>query len=130
MKIKLFSNLINEQLGFLLPKALLADLLIFIAALPLYGLDHRLVLGLLLGTAAMTANMMILGYSVERCVEQPTARAAKRYMMRFYIIRFSIMGAAIVIGFRLPYFNSVCTFIPLLYPKLFYTASAFFEQKK
>ena len=41
MKIKLFSNMINEQLRFLLPKAMLADLLIFVAALPFYGLIYR-----------------------------------------------------------------------------------------
>ena len=48
--------MINEQLRFLLPKAMLADLLIFVAALPFYGLNIQIPLGLLLGTAAMTAS--------------------------------------------------------------------------
>lgn len=130
MKIKCFSDMINEQLAFLLPKAFLADLLIFIATLPFYGLGGEIPLGLLLGTAAMTANMIVLGMSVDRAVERPTAKAAKRYMFSFYIIRFVIMGAALALGFLSPVFNSVCTFIPLLYPKVFYTCSGIFKRNK
>ena len=112
--------MINEQLRFLLPKAMLADLLIFVAALPFYGLNIHIPLGLLLGTAAMTANIILLGMSSERAVERGTAKSAKRYMFSFYLIRLTVMGAALVLGFRSDLFNSVCTFIPLLYPKTFY----------
>ena len=129
MKIKLFSNMINEQLRFLLPKAMLADLLIFVAALPFDGLNIQIPLGLLLGTAAMTANIILLGMSSERAVERGTAKSAKRYMFSFYLIRLTVMGAALVLGFRSDLFNSVCTFIPLLYPKTFYTGSAIIRQK-
>ena len=75
MKIKLFSNMINEQLRFLLPKAMLADLLIFVAALPFYGLNIQIPLGLLLGTAAMTANIILLGMSSERAVSEERQKA-------------------------------------------------------
>ena len=129
MKIKLFGKMIDEQLAFLLPKAFLADLLIFIAALPFCGLDYRIAAGLLLGTAAMTANMILLGHSVERSVEKSSAKRAKRYMFSFYLIRLTIMGAALVIGFNSEHFNSVCTFVPLLMPKVFYTGSAIFKRK-
>ncbi len=130
MKRKIFSKMIDNELRFLLPKSLLADLLIFIAALPFYGLDFTIVLGLLLGTAAMTANIILLGYSAERAVEKHSVKAAKRYMFSFYLIRFVIMGAALAIGFTSDLFNSVCTFIPLVYPKTFYTGSAIFRRNK
>ena len=123
MKIKLFSKMINEQLRFLLPKALIADLIVFAAALPFYGLDTKILLGLLLGTAAMTVNIILLGYSAERAVERGSARSAQRYMFSFYLIRFAVMGAAIAAGFNLPCFDPVCTFLPLLWPKLIYTGS-------
>ena len=77
MKIRIFSKMINEQLEFLLPKILLADLLIFIAALPFYGLNITIPAGLLLGTAASLANFIILGLSSERAVERGSAKAAK-----------------------------------------------------
>lgn len=130
MRFAFFSNMINEQLRFLLPKTFIADVLIFIAALPFYGLDLTVALGLLLGTAAMTANIILLGISSEQAVERPTVKAAKRCMFSFYIIRFVIMGAALALGFNSVHCNSVCTFIPLLYPKTFYTAGAIFERKK
>lgn len=130
MKIKLFSRMINEQLEFLLPKAFLADLLVFIAALPFYGFDYRLVLGLLLGTAAMTANIILLGYSAERAVERSSAKRAKRYMFSFYLLRMTVMGAAIALGFNADCFNPVCTFLPLLWPKVLYTGSAITQRKK
>ena len=130
MKIRIFSKMINEQLEFLLPKILLADLLIFIAALPFYGLSITIPAGLLLGTAASLANFIILGLSSERAVERGSAKAAKRYMFSFYLIRLAIMGAALAAGFNCAYFNPVCTFIPLLYPKLFYSGSAIFNRGK
>lgn len=130
MKIRIFSKMINEQLEFLLPKILLADLLIFIAALPFYGLNITIPAGLLLGTAASLANFVILGLSSERAVERGSAKAAKRYMFSFYLLRLAIMGAALAAGFNCAYFNPVCTFIPLLYPKLFYSGSAIFNRGK
>lgn len=130
MKIRIFSKMINEQLEFLLPKILLADLLIFIAALPFYGLSITVPAGLLLGTAASLANFVILGLSSERAVERGSAKAAKRYMFSFYLLRLAIMGAALAAGFNCAYFNPVCTFIPLLYPKLFYSGSAIFNRGK
>ena len=130
MKIRIFSKMINEQLEFLLPKILLADLLIFIAALPFYGLSITIPAGLLLGTAASLANFIILGLSSERAVERGSAKAAKRYMFSFYLIRLAILGAALAAGFNCAYFNPVCTFIPLLYPKLFYSGSAIFNRGK
>jgi hypothetical protein len=130
MKIKFFSKMINEQLEFLLPKVLLADLLIFIAALPFYGLSVTVPAGLLLGTAASLANFILIGYSAERAVERGSAKAAKRYMFSFYLIRFAIMGAALAAGFNCACFNPVCVFIPLLYPKLFYSGSAILNRVK
>ncbi len=121
--------MINEQLAFLLPKALLADLLVFIAALPFYGPDYRIPAGLLLGTAAMLVNIILLGYSAERAVERPTEKSAKRYMFSFYLIRFTIMGAALALGFNSVHFNAVCTFLPLLWPKIIYTGSALIRRK-
>ena len=130
MKIKFLSNTVNEQLSFIMPKALLADLLVFIAALPFYGLDYRVPLGLLLGTAAMTANFVLLGYSAERAVERSSVKSAKRYMFSFYLIRLTIMGAALAIGFTADMFDPVCTFLPLLWPKTIYTGSAIFKRNK
>ena len=124
MKIPFLSRMVNEQFNFIMPKALLADLLVFVAALPFYGLAPEVPLGLLLGTAAMTANFLLLGYSAERAVEKPTQKSAQRYMFSFYLIRLTVMGAALAVGFNCDGINPVAVFLPLLWPKTIYTADA------
>ena len=124
MKIPFLSRMVNEQFDFIMPKALLADLIVFVAALPFYGFTAGVPLGLLLGTAAMTANFLLLGYSAERAVEKPTQKSAQRYMFSFYLIRLTIMGAALAAGFNCSLFNPAATFLPLLWPKTIYTADA------
>ncbi|MGN0642413.1 MAG: ATP synthase subunit I [Huintestinicola sp.] len=131
MKLKLLSNNeINSQIEALIKKALLADLLVFAAALPFYGLNYEVPLGLLVGTAAMTANMLLLGYSAEHCVERPSVKSAKRCMFSFYLIRLAVMGAAIVWGFYADYLDPAAVCIPLFWPKILLTGSAIFKRKK
>ena len=123
MKPILSDSLLAEQLRFLMPRVLIGDAAIFLLCLPLYGLDAGIIFGLLLGTAAMLVNMALLSYSVRHAVDRGSEKSAKRYMFSFYIIRFAIMGAALVLGFKNDNINSACTFIPLLWPKVFYTLS-------
>lgn len=115
------SELTHEQLGFLLPRSAVMDVLIFLLCL-LFGVHwlHALC-GLLLGTATMIVNMALLAYSAEHAVDRGSEKAGKRYMFSFYLIRFTIMGAAVAAGFLFEPFDPVCTYLPLLYPKLFYT---------
>lgn len=121
--------MVNKELNFLAPKALIIDLVIFAATLPLYGLGISIPLGLLTGTAAMLINITLLGYASERAVERPL-KSAKRYMFSFYLIRMCIMGAAIVAGYRLPFINGVCVCLPLFFPKVIYTVNAVITEKK
>ena len=130
MKPKLSDSLLAEQLKFLMPRVLIGDAVLFFACLPLYGPDPGIILGLLLGTAAMTVNLALLSYSVRHAVDRGSEKSARRYMMFFYIIRFTIMGAAIALGFTNDNINSVCTFLPLLWPKVFYTLSGFKDHIK
>lgn len=121
--------MVNDQLNFLLPYSLIADAVIFLASLPLYGLNTEVPLGLLLGTAAMTANITLLGYSSERAVEK-NKKAAKRYMFFFYLVRMTVMGAAMVIGFKFSAVNAAAVCIPLFYPKVIYTVYGVITARK
>ena len=125
-----FNDDIDKSIWWLLRRAAVADAVIFLLCIPLYGIDYRIALGLLLGTAAMTANILLLAYSVIHSVDRGSEKRAKRFMFSFYLIRFTIMGAALVAGFKFDIFNSVCTFIPLLYPKVFYTSIGIKDEVK
>lgn len=129
MKINLFNDLIDRQLEFLLPRSLIADAILFIISLPFYGLDTSVPSGLLIGTAAMLVNMVLLGISVGKCTDCPTAKSAKRCMFKYYMLRLVIVGAAVLTGFKVSGISPIACCIPLFYPKLFYTASGIFRKK-
>ena len=129
MRFAFLGKMTAEELKMLLPRAFIADLVIYLLTLPFYGLSPEVPLGLLLGTAAMTANLILLGYSVDRAVEYKTEKAAKRYMFSFYLIRFAVMGAALTAGIKLRSVNLAAVCIPLFYPKAIYTVRGIINNK-
>lgn len=125
---RLFSEMICRELKFLLPRALVLDLAVYLISLPVYRLCAEVPLGLLAGTAVMLLNFIILGLSSERAVERPLA-SAKRYMFGSYMIRLLITGLLFLAGIKCPSVNLVAAAIPQLYPKLAYTAHAAVKRK-
>lgn len=123
MRIRFLSKMVNNELDMLLPRTLVIDLVIYLATLPFYGFTAEIPAGLALGTLAMLVNITLLGYASEHTVERPL-KQAKRYMFSFYLIRMTIMGAAIVAGFKLPWTNPAAVCLPLFYPKVIYTVRA------
>ena len=125
---RLFSEMIRRELKFLLPRALVLDLAVYLISLPVYRLCAEVPLGLLAGTAVMLLNFIILGLSSERAVERPLA-SAKRYMFGSYMLRLLITGLLFLAGIKCPSVNLVAAAIPQLYPKLAYTAHAAVKRK-
>lgn len=120
--------MIRRELKFLLPRALVLDLAVYLISLPVYGLCAEVPLGLLAGTAVMLLNFIILGLSSERAVERPLA-SAKGYMFCSYMIRLLITGLLFVAGIKCASLNLVAAAIPQLYPKLAYTVHAAVKRK-
>ncbi|MCM1023189.1 MAG: ATP synthase subunit I [Prevotella sp.] len=125
---RLFSEMITRELKFLLPRAAVLDLAVYLISLPVYKLCAEVPLGLLAGTAVMLLNFIILGLSSERAVERPLA-SAKGYMFGSYMIRLLITGLLFWAGIKLPQINLVAAAIPQLYPKLAYTLNAAIKKK-
>lgn len=125
---RLFSEMICRELKFVIPRALVLDLAVYLISLPVYGLCTEVPLGLLAGTAVMLLNFIILGLSSERAVERPLA-SAKRYMFGSYMLRLLITGLLFLTGIKCPSINLVAAAIPQLYPKLAYTSHAALKRK-
>lgn len=125
---RLFSEMITRELKFLLPRALVLDLAVYLISLPVYKLCSEVPLGLLAGTAVMLLNFIILGLSSERVVERPLA-SAKGYMFGSYMIRLLITGLLFYAGIKLPQIDLLAAAIPQLYPKLAYTLNAAIKKK-
>lgn len=129
MQIKLFSDMINKELSFIMPRALILDGIIFIATLPIYKLGWEIPIGLLLGTFVMLLNFVILGLSSERAVERPMG-SAKRYMFLSYLLRFGIMAVLFMCAIKCSYINLFAAIIPQFFPKVIYTLDAAFKNRK
>ncbi len=123
----LISGMIRKELKFLLPWALVLDVIIYIISLPVYGVCREVPLSLLAGTVVMILNFIILGLSSERAVER-TVRGAKAYMFGSYLLRMGIMGVLFYFGITSSYLNIVACALPQLFPKIAYTANAAFRK--
>jgi hypothetical protein len=130
MRIKGLSKMVNKELDFLLPRALILDGIIYLITLPFYGFGIEIPSGLMLGTLVMALNFILLGYSSERAVEKRSVSSAKRYMFLFYLIRFTIMGVLFAVSVKTPHINVVTAAIPQLYPKICYTLDAAVKKRK
>lgn len=128
MARRMFSEMICRELKFLLPRALILDAVIYIISLPVYGLCKEVPLGLLVGTAVMLLNFIILGLSSERAVERPL-RAAKAYMFGSYMLRLLITGVLFLSGIKCSSLNLIACAIPQLFPKMAYTLHAALNKK-
>lgn len=128
MQIKVFSEMINKELSFILPKVLILDGIVYLITLPVYKFCVEIPLGLGLGTLVMFLNFVILGMSAERAVERPMG-AAKRYMFGSYLLRFGIMAGLFIMGIKFSCINLLAAAIPQLYPKFLYTVYASFKKK-
>ncbi len=129
MRIGIFSDMINKELTFLVPRAVAAAGVIYLITLPLYGFCVDVPLGIVLGTIVMLVNFILIGYSAERAVERPIS-SAKRYMMLFYGIRMAICAALFILAAKSKYINLPSAVIPLFFPKIIYTLDAAVKKRK
>lgn len=123
MRRRFFSKMVEDELKVLIPPSLAADLAVFLLSLPFYGFGAEIPLGLALGTAAMTVNIILLGHACRNTVERPL-KQAKRYMFMFYLLRMAVLGCAVVAGFKLSVLNPAAVCLPMFYPKVIYTVRA------
>lgn len=122
------SAMIKRELKFLLPRAAVFDIVVYLISLPVYKLGAEVPLGLLAGTAVMLLNFIILGMSAERAVERSVS-SAKRLMFGSYLLRLTITGVLFFAGVKLPQINLFAAAIPQLYPKVAYTLDAMIKRK-
>lgn len=128
MSGRIFSEMIIRELKFLMPRALIFDIIIYIITLPVYRFGLEIPLGLLSGTAVMALNFIILGKSSEYAVEK-TVGMAKGFMFGSYILRLFIVGLLFYAGVKLPQIDLIAAALPQLYPKIAYTLDAVIKKK-
>lgn len=112
-------------------RAALLDLSAYLISTFFYGFTLRFALGLLLGTAVMVCNLLLLQRGLSRVVYEAKreGKADIALHTRYYIYRLAVFSAAFALSLLLPtVFSPIAAVIPVFYPKLIYTAQGFFKK--
>lgn len=115
----------------LMKRAVFLDIAAYLLSILYLGVTLRFAIGLLIGTAVLFGSLLLLRQSVRR-VEDDAKRygmtSQRRYQVS-YAIRLLIFaigfGAAVVFRTEI---SPLAVVIPMLYPRLIYTAGALFSR--
>ena len=95
------------------------DVLVWLASLLFTGLGILVPLGLLLGSAGMLCNLLLLRRTVTNAVYHGKTRDFSGYLLRC-LIASAVIAADMVCSFV----NGLCAILPFLYPKIIFVFTA------
>lgn len=121
--------LLGEIRG-ILKRAVFLDIAAYLISVTVCGATLSFALGLLLGTAVLLATLLLLKISVERVAadaKRSGVTSQRRYLL-YYAMRLGVFGAAFGAAVILrKYISPVAVAVPMLYPRLIYTAGALLQ---
>jgi hypothetical protein len=106
---------LRQELRFAAIGTLVLDLLIFGISVLCIGLTLSVPLGLLLGSAGMYANLLLLRRTVQNAVYH-----GRKNTIGGYLLRLLIASAVIGAGLKLPQVSALAAILPFLYPKILF----------
>lgn len=121
---------LKKEIRFILIRSFFLDTAVFIISVMITGRVFYSAAGLAAGTLGMIINLILLNRSVYRIVRYGNGSGASKKMFAGYIIRLMLTGFIIALAMVTKVASVVCTVIPYFYPKLIYTAGAFFRKEK
>ncbi|MBR4200390.1 MAG: ATP synthase subunit I [Oscillospiraceae bacterium] len=121
------SDILRQEIRSLAKRAVLLDLAAYLISIIVIGATVPFALGLLLGTAVLLVTLLLLKISVTRMAEDAkrTGVTSQRRYLLFYALRLAVFGLAFGASLLLRrYLHPVAVAVPMLYPRLIYTAGA------
>lgn len=109
----------KNELKFILLCAAALDLIVYGISVFFIGISISAAVGLILGNIIMIFNLWHLYKSIIKLTS--LGGGDKNPMMGGYLLRSLAVCAGILISFKFDWINTVCTVLPLFYPKLIYT---------
>jgi len=79
--------------------------------------DYTCITGNILGGGAMVLNFFLMGLGVEKAVGKDE-KEAKNVLKLSHTLRTVLMFVLLVIGVALPYFSTLATIIPIIFPRI------------
>ena len=123
-------KMLRTELAHIGKWSVILDALAYSISIPFLGFRLPFAMGLLLGTVTMLGSMWLLSRTVLRIAEQAkeTGTHDRRYL-KSYLLRMLMIGAAFVIAYRYRPIAALGVAIPMLYPRVIYTAGALLPQR-
>lgn len=106
---------LQKELRFAVIGTLLLDVLVWLVSLLFAGFGIAAPLGLLLGSAGMLCNLLLLRRTIQNAVYH-----GKTQDFGGYLLRCLISSAVIALGMCFPQINGFCVILPFLYPKIIF----------
>lgn len=106
---------LHKELRFAAVCTVLLDVLLWLGSLLFSGLGIAVPLGLLLGSAGMLCNLLLLRRSILNAVYHGKTRDFAGYLLRC-LIASAVMAAGLMLGAV----NAVAAVLPFLYPKVIF----------
>ncbi len=79
--------------------------------------DYTVITGNLLGILIMTTNFYLMGIGVKKAVAADE-KEAKKILKISQSLRLLLILVVLVIGVALPYFSTLATIIPVIFPRI------------
>ena len=116
---------LRSELRYAAVFTVVTDLLVWGVSVLCIGLHLSVPLGLLLGSAGMYANLLLLRRTVQNAVYHGRTNTIGGYLLRL-LIASAVIGA----GLKLPQISALAAVLPFLYPKLIFGSLAVWMPKK
>lgn len=116
---------LRSELRFAAVCTIVIDVLIWGVSVLCIGPGLPVPLGLLLGSAGMYANLLLLRRSVQNAVYH-----GRTNTIGGYLLRLAIASAVIGAGLKLPQVSALTAVLPFLYPKLIFGVLAVWMPRK
>ena len=125
------ADLLKSEITALMIRALFLDAAAYLVSTAFYGLNLPFAAGLALGTAVLLCSLFLLAASVlktERDALRAGVTSPRRHRI-FYALRLLLFALAFAAALLLPQrIHPAAVCIPMLYPRLIYTAGALFQK--
>lgn len=127
------ASALRAELKMLGSRSLLLNVAAYGISAFLDGFTLRFALGLLLGTAVMLCNLLLLHRSLRQTIYEAkrTGKANAALQLRGYLLRMALFALSFAAALGFPHVLSpLAVALPPLYPKLLYTAAAVCSKSK
>ena len=121
----------RAELAMLMRRGLWFDVAAYLISVPVIGATLRFALGLALGHLILLGSLLLLNRSISRMAydaKHSGTTSQRRYQL-LYVLRLLLFAAGFGAALLLRgYIHPVAVCIPMLYPRIIYTAGALFQK--